>query len=227
MRLLFVCTGNMCRSPLAERLTQVWAERSLGAAAAQLQVSSAGTDARPGAAMETRSARALAELGGSADGFTARELARGQAEDVDLVLTMTRRHRNKVLKGSPRAMRWTFTLAEAAALVPLADTTGIAGLPLAERASALATRLNAARTRRPAGEQDDVLDPIGQPQDVHRAVGAHIAACLEPLTDLLFAPVPPAPGDRPPLQDGPATVARPFMLPPVRPVGRHRSLAHR
>jgi protein-tyrosine phosphatase len=226
MRLLFVCTGNMCRSPLAERLTRVRAERALGDAAGQVQVSSAGTDARPGAAMETRSARALAELGGSAHGFTARELVRGQAEDADLVLTMTRRHRNKVLKGSPRAMRWTFTLAEAAALVPLADTTGIAGLPLAERASALATRLNAARIRRTAGEQDDVLDPIGRPQQVHREVAAHIAACLEPLTDLLLAPLPPAPSARPPLQDGPSTVARPFLLPPVRPVGRHRALTH-
>jgi protein-tyrosine phosphatase len=230
MRLLFICTGNMCRSPLAERLTSSWAHDALGAQAAGISVRSAGTDAQPGRAMEARSARALVDLGGDPTGFVARELVRTEAEDADLVLTMTRRHRNKVIKGAPRAMRWTFTLAEAAALIPLADTEGITALPLPERAAALAERLNAARSRRVSDVQDDVQDPIGQPQSVHSDVARQIADCLEPLTELLFAPVP-APRDlRPPMQAGPSTVARPLMLPPLpppRPVGRHRALADR
>jgi protein-tyrosine phosphatase len=224
MRLMFVCTGNMCRSPLAERLTSAWAQAALGAHAAQVRVSSAGTDAPVGRPMEARSARALADLGGSSDGFTARELRLGQAEGMDLVLTMTRRHRNKVLKGSPRAMRSTFTLAEAAALLPLADTTGIADLPVAERAAALAGRLNTARPRRATGDQDDIADPIGQSQAVHTEIARQIAAHLEPLAALLFAPAPRPAAVRPPAQLGPSTVARPMVLPPVRPAGRHRAL---
>ncbi|MGY2078750.1 arsenate reductase/protein-tyrosine-phosphatase family protein [Modestobacter sp. SYSU DS0657] len=220
MRLLFVCTGNMCRSPLAERLTLAWAHEDLGADSAQVWIASAGTDAQPGRPMETRSARALMELGGTPDGFLARDLEPGMAEATDLVLTMTRRHRNKVLKRSPRAMRWTFALAEAAALLPLADTAGVSRLPLDQRAGALAARLNAARPQRPATAADDIPDPIGQPQAFHSEVGARVAGCLEPLAQLLFAPVLQIPTPRPAVQMGPATVAMPLALPPLPPLRR-------
>ena len=106
MRILFVCTGNMCRSPLAERLTTSRAERSLGAWAARVHVDSAGTDAVDGRGMDGRSAQVLAAEG----------------------------------------------------------------------------------ARRRVSQDDDVLDPIGQASRVHRDVAEQIAACLEPLTDLLFTP---------------------------------------
>jgi protein-tyrosine phosphatase len=186
VRILFICTGNMCRSPLAERLTSAWAEHMLGAEATAVHVRSVGTDAVEGREMDRRSARALAELGGSAAGFTSRTLGPGETEDADLVLTMTRRHRHNVLKEAPRALRRTFTLPEAAALLRLVDTTGLEGLPLDGRALGLASLLDGARRVRPASAQDDVSDPIGRPYRVHQDVAAHISESLVPLADVLF-----------------------------------------
>ncbi|MGY2078747.1 arsenate reductase/protein-tyrosine-phosphatase family protein [Modestobacter sp. SYSU DS0657] len=187
MRILFVCTGNICRSPLAERLATVWAEQSLGRNAAGIAIRSAGFEGLDGKPMDKRSGRALIDLGGDPTGFTARTLVAPMADRADLVLTMTRRHRRLVLAGAPRALRRTFTLPEAADLLHQVDVTGIAELPLAERARELAVRLNSGRAHRRTDEADDVEDPIGQSSTVHADVAGHIAATLRPLADVLFA----------------------------------------
>ena len=183
---MFVCTGNLCRSPLAERLFRSWVERDLGDESRWVRVDSAGTAAAAGP-MDLRSAQALRELGGSPDGAMARQLRSGETADVDLVLTMTREQRREVLRHDPRGMRRVFTLAEAAGLLPLIDRTGFDLVPLDERARELAARLDQARARRRGGPDDDIADPIGQPLEVHREVAAHIAGCLRPLTDVLLA----------------------------------------
>ena len=188
MRILFVCTGNMCRSPLAERLTSAWVDQRLGSAASAVHVYSAGTDAHDGRSMDGRSAQALSELGGDSTGFTYRLLLRGEAENADLVLSMSRRHRHTLLKHAPRALRWTFTLPEAASLLELVETRGIETLPLPDRAQELALRLNAARARRRSSREDDVPDPIGRPLEEHRQVAEQIKTCLDPLMKVLLAP---------------------------------------
>jgi protein-tyrosine phosphatase len=205
MRLLFVCTGNICRSPLAERLANSWAEQSLGAVAATVHIRSAGTEALDGHAMDKRSAAALVSLGGDPTGFVARTLVPSMAEQADLVLTMTRKQRRSVLTLAPRALRHTFTLPEAADLLHATGGEGLELVPLRRRASELAARLNAGRAWRRGADSDDVFDPIGQAADVHGQVAARIARKLQPLTDVLFAddrsgglvPPPPAPSRRP------------------------------
>uniref|UniRef100_UPI00110CA76D arsenate reductase/protein-tyrosine-phosphatase family protein n=1 Tax=Modestobacter altitudinis TaxID=2213158 RepID=UPI00110CA76D len=186
MRLLFVCTGNLCRSPLAERLFRSWVERELGSARG-VRVESAGTAAAVGP-MDERAAQALRELGGEPDGAVARQLQAGETADIDLVLTMTREQRREVLRRDPRAMRRVFTLAEAATLLPLIDRTGLDLLPLTERTQELAARLDAARARRAGGPADDIRDPIGQSLELHREVAGQIAVELRPLADVLLAP---------------------------------------
>jgi protein-tyrosine phosphatase len=193
VRLLFVCTGNRCRSPLAERLSALWAEEALGAAG-EVVTSSAGTDAAAGEPMEERSAQALSELGGDPRDVVSRALDVADLEAADLVLTMTRQHRRRVLELVPRAMRRTFTLAEAAALLAIDDPATLAVVPVADRTRGLATLLDGARASRAGGPEDDIPDPIGQPQDVHRSVAARIVRDLRPLADALFAPL----GDRGP-----------------------------
>ena len=186
MRLLFVCTGNLCRSPLAEQLLRSWVERELGGARDAL-IESAGTAAASGS-MDRHAAQALRELGVEPDGAVARQLQIGGTADVDLVLTMTRKQRREVLLRDPRALRRVFTLIETSALLPLIDPTGLDLLPLTERTRELAARLDAARARRAGGPDDDIPDPIGQSLEVHRAVAAQIADALRPLGDVLFAP---------------------------------------
>lgn len=187
MHLLLVCTGNICRSPVAERLTSRWAAQKLGDGASEFLVSSAGTDVVDGHPMHEFSAQALSALGGDPAGFTARSLVPGEAEDADLVLTMTRRQRHVVLRDAPRAMQRTFTLPEAAGLLDAADLTGLTQLPLDQRGRELARRLSAARRRRASWPVDDVRDPIGHPAAVHAAVAGEVARFLEPITTVLFA----------------------------------------
>lgn len=187
MRLLFICTGNICRSPLAERLASAWAEQALGAGAATVHVRSAGMEALDGRPMDSRSAAALKKLGGEPGGFVAQSFVPAMAESADLIFTMTRRHRRLVLTEAPRAMRRTFTLAEAADLLLTVNASGVRELPLADRARELATRLNSGRPRRRSADADDMHDPIGQASSVHDYVAARIARKLRPLTETLFA----------------------------------------
>jgi protein-tyrosine phosphatase len=186
MRLLFVCSGNLCRSPMAERLAGKWAEQALGAKAAALHISSAGVAARVGEPMDPRSAAALRRLGGEADGFTARALTADMAQESDLVLTMTRRQRRLVLEMAPRKLRSTFTLREAADLLSAADVAGLHALSPTIRARELAQRLDAARAHRRVFQDDDIVDPIGRRQEVHDRAADSIAAALRPLAAVLF-----------------------------------------
>jgi protein-tyrosine phosphatase len=181
VRLLFVCTGNACRSPLAERLLHSWA---LSAGRGDVHASSVGLAVTPGAPMEARAAAALRRLGGDPAGFTARPFGEAVARDADLVLTMTRKQRTEVLKATPRGLRRTFTLLEAAQLLELADLTDLPDGP--QRARELGLRLDAARGRRATTEADDLPDPIGQSSGTHRQVAGRIADALRPLAEVLL-----------------------------------------
>jgi protein-tyrosine phosphatase len=139
------------------------------------------------------SAAALVRLGGDPAGFASRQFTAEMATGADLVLTMTRAQRRAVLEQTPRGLRRTFTLREAADLLTRADLTGLADLPPAARAAELGLRLDAARAQRSSTGADDVEDPIGGRAAVHRAAAEAIAAALGPLTDVLFGP----PSDRP------------------------------
>src|SRR4051795_1365012 len=114
---LFVCTGNICRSALAERLGRAYLDEVLAEDSAAVRLVSAGTQAVVGSAMHPDSALVLRGFGGNPDGFVARQLTDGLVMDADLVLTMTRGHRRDVLTLAPRALARTFTLREAADIV--------------------------------------------------------------------------------------------------------------
>jgi protein-tyrosine phosphatase len=187
VQLLFVCSDNQCRSPLAERLTALQARRVLGRAAAEhIHAGSAGLEADAGRPMDARSARALTDLGGDPAGFRSRRFVTGMAEDADLVLTMTRRQRTIVLEHAPRALRRTYTLAEAADLIGQIDVKGLDELPLPMRARELAGRLSTGRARRHTQESDDVQDPVGRRARVHKDVAHRIQTQLRPLIQVLF-----------------------------------------
>ena len=139
--------------------------------------------------MDPHTAAVINALGGDADGFRARHYTRELAEAADLVFTMTRSQRHSVLKTTPRGLRRTFTLTEAARLLDHADLTGLPLLPLTERAHQLSLRLDAARAGRTPANSDDIDDPAGRRPAVHREVAGTIATALRPLADVLFASV--------------------------------------
>ncbi|MCW2582329.1 MAG: wzb [Klenkia sp.] len=185
MDLLFVCTGNVCRSPLAEQLVR-------SRAAGLLASTSAGTRATVGAAMDPASAAVLGGWGIDPDGHRARLLDRGTVEDADLVLTMTVEQRTAVLRMAPRVLRRVFTLREAAwrlGLVPALETRP-PGTPVG-RAAGLAAALDRTRAVARAPGSDvllDVPDPIGRPPEFHREVGELVADAVLALVEALDLP---------------------------------------
>ncbi len=185
---LVVCTGNICRSPLAERAGRPHLARILGEAAAVVDLVSAGTRAVVGAEMHPASARVLTDLGGDPTGFRARQLTDGMAVGADLTLTMTREHRQQVLARAPRAMARTFTLREAAGLLELVGPGDApSGGEPEDRARALVRAMAAARSLRPSTADDDVLDPIGQPDDVHAEMGRLVSEIVLRVLDRFAA----------------------------------------
>ncbi|WP_158545906.1 hypothetical protein [Blastococcus sp. TF02A-30] len=183
--LLVVCTGNICRSPVAERLGAAHLERVAAAGGPVVALASAGVRAVVGAPVDPASARALERLGASADGFRARQLTEQLAVGVDLTLTMTRAHRAEVLARAPRAMARTFTLREAAGLLGLVDPAEPLPDSPEDRMRALVARMAAMRSRRPSGSDDDIADPVGRDDEVHLRTAQTIADALLPLLDRL------------------------------------------
>jgi protein-tyrosine phosphatase len=172
VHVLVVCTGNICRSPTAERLLRLHAGE-LGVTG--LTVGSAGTRAVVGYGMEATAREVLVELGGDPVQFRARQLTPSLVEEADLVLTMTTRHRDRVLAESPRAMRRTFTVLEAERLLTV---------PTEE--PALPARLVVARGLQPLEpHDDDVVDPVGEARVLFETVGQQINRATRALAQAL------------------------------------------
>ncbi|WP_104083270.1 hypothetical protein [Cryobacterium sp. Y11] len=112
-RILIVCTGNICRSPLAEQLLRA----SLSAAGIDAVVTSAGTRAMTGSAMTPEAAVLSTQYGAASTDHIARQLTEQLIAGADLVLTATRDHRREVVTLLPKATRYTFTLNQFARLV--------------------------------------------------------------------------------------------------------------
>jgi len=107
--ILFVCSGNTCRSPMAEALMKAeLAARGL----AGVRVASAGVSA-DGSSVTTRSAlAALAELGVKARSRKSRPLAERDLAEADLVLTMTDLQKQRIALDYPWARAKTFVVPE-------------------------------------------------------------------------------------------------------------------
>lgn len=97
-RLLFVCLGNICRSPMAEVvLRHVFAERGL-----DVEVDSAGTGGwHVGEPMDPRALATLAEHGYDGSGHRARQFDPAWFAERDLVLAMDRHNLQTLLRMAP------------------------------------------------------------------------------------------------------------------------------
>ncbi len=110
-RVVFVCTGNVCRSPVAELVFEDrWGPQS------PWRPQSAGMAAEVGAPIDPQMASLLATDGIDAGRFAARQLDDSLVVPAALILTMTREQRSVVATRFPAAARRTFTLVEFARL---------------------------------------------------------------------------------------------------------------
>lgn len=106
-RILFVCTGNTCRSPLAEGLLRRMAEQN----GWDLEVQSAGVSAMNGGPISNNSMQILIQSGFKGS-ITSSDLDPKKIQWADLILTMTGSHKRHVIQRFPDAIDKTYTLKE-------------------------------------------------------------------------------------------------------------------
>lgn len=114
--LLFVCTGNTCRSPMAERLMA-----KLCKPFPDWEFRSAGVFASAGAPASGMAVEALREKGISVEDHKARPLSPDMVREAEVVIAMTASHRDLVLQMVPEAASKTHTLHSFGSAKPNAD----------------------------------------------------------------------------------------------------------
>lgn len=176
---LVVCIGNVCRSPLAERLLRLRLDEQ-HCPPSLIDVCSAGVRALRGASMHPRMQEALNAAGGSADGFVARQLTDPMVRDAGVILTATGAERSRVLEDVPGALRRTFTILDFATLMAAAPA-GLSSTELVAHASQ-----NRSSTRSAA---HDVPDPIGGPPEVFAEVSATLDRATRTIASALASAV--------------------------------------
>ncbi|MGM0875097.1 MAG: low molecular weight protein arginine phosphatase [Bacillota bacterium] len=102
---LFVCTGNTCRSPMAEALLKHVKNSD------QLDVKSAGVFAIDGSDASRYAIEALSEKGIQCS-HQSSSLSKELVDWATIILTMTNNHKQSVIDLYPQAGRKTYTLAE-------------------------------------------------------------------------------------------------------------------
>ncbi|WP_341717378.1 phosphotyrosine protein phosphatase [Micromonospora sp. FIMYZ51] len=196
---LHVCMGNICRSPMAERLLTLAVRQRLsrrdadpGRADELLHSHSAGTGGwHAGEEMNPPAARQVASRGGSVSGFAARRLRSEHIDAADLVLTATADQQEYVVALRPDAASRTFVLGEFGRLLAALDP---AGLPPAEatpdavyaRGVALVDAAHAARQGSTALPTDDLDDPWGRGDQCFTRVADEIEETVHPLAAVLL-----------------------------------------
>ena len=193
-RLLFVCTGNVCRSPFAQVLARhLLVARLGGPAAERFEVSSAGVQAVVGAPMHLMTRAQLSPWGlegGSAGQFVARQLNSSMIGTTHLVLGVSPGHRSAVVGCEPAALATTFSLREFARLVSSVEQGSLPVEPVA-RAHALVEEARLLRGLVPPAESDSdrIPDPMGQAPVAHELVATLISDALQSIMNVLSPPL--------------------------------------
>ena len=109
--ILFVCTGNTCRSSMAENMMRKMLEDA-GEGTKGIRVISAGTAAAKGQGASKHAIQVMQEKNIDLHKHRATPLTKALIDQADLILTMTRNHKFQVLSIAPDASQRTFTLKE-------------------------------------------------------------------------------------------------------------------
>jgi protein-tyrosine phosphatase len=182
--ILTVCTGNICRSPLAEQVL-----RARLSDIPRVSVSSAGVYSLAGSPMTPEAAVLSVEFAGlGSEHHIARDLTPAMVDGAGLVLAMSREHRRSIVELRPRATRTAFTLREFARLsegISDDELVEVAALPVSAVSERLTALVRAVAARRGLVERpldpadDDVVDPYRRGDAVYRQSADQLVPAAE------------------------------------------------
>jgi len=186
--ILTVCSGNICRSPLAEQLL-----RAGMASWPQVTLASAGTVGMTGSPMTAQAEALSRQFGGDPSAHSARVLTAQHLTEANLVFAMSREHRRAIAELAPRAIRYTFTIREFARLISGVtdlDLDEAAGLPADDIAGRFATLIDVAASQRgivspsASADDDDVVDPYRQSDDTYAESARQLVPAVDAVVSL-------------------------------------------
>jgi protein-tyrosine phosphatase len=183
-RILLVCTGNICRSPMAEAfIRHELDQRGIGG----ISVESSGVSGWEGSPTTPEAADALREYGLDVSEHRGRRLDRTMLESAELVVGLSAEHRDAVAHLLPQAATRTFTLKELVYLLEVA----VAEPADVDADHTLRSSVRAAAARREADPSfrlpdEDVADPVGLGIETYRAVAWEIEDLSRRMVDGLF-----------------------------------------
>jgi protein-tyrosine phosphatase len=190
---LHVCMGNICRSPMAERLLARAVRDRAGELGDELVRSvSAGTGGwHEGEEMNPPAARQVRARGGSVTGFEARKLRGDFIDEADLVLTATADQFDYVVALRPDAADRTFVMGEFGRLLGAVDQSALppaAASPdaVAERGAAIVEAVRRLRGNDSPLAGDDLDDPWGRGDQTFQRIGDEIEDTTVPFAQLLL-----------------------------------------
>ena len=174
-QVLFVCTGNIHRSVMGERLLVRRMRPGLPVIA-----TSAGTQAAVDQEIGSFSAIALTDFGADATGHVPRQLRPDFALAADLILTAELEHRRIVLNDTPSVLRRIFSLREFARLASHVDPLDPAQPLDVKELRAQVLRISAQRGLVPrATSSEDIADPVRASLSETRERAREIAGCVD------------------------------------------------
>lgn len=104
-KMIFICTGNTCRSPMAEGFIKNYNIDNW-------EFLSRGISAVEGEPPSERAAKAMKELGVNIDNHVAKSLGMDEYEDDTIILTMTKIHKEYLRHLNPELMDKVLTIKE-------------------------------------------------------------------------------------------------------------------